>query len=224
LNDENRGSIILLSGGLDSAVGLGAAVRNGQVLLALSFDYGQRAAAREIEAAARLAEYYAVPHRVIKLPFLGEITTGSLVNRAEPLPKVGASGLDDLDVTSKSAASVWVPNRNGLFINIAAAFAESLGAGWIVAGFNAEEAATFPDNSRTFVEAVNRCLDFSTLTGVKLTSLTMEMDKVEIVRYGRLLGVPLDYVWSCYEGGEKPCGECESCLRLARALKEAGKG
>lgn len=220
---KNRGSIVLLSGGLDSAVALGAAVRNGPVLLALTFSYGQRAAAREIEAAARLASFYEVPHRVVELPFLGEITKNALVNQEMDLPDLGPAGLDDSRSLEASAASVWVPNRNGLFVNIAAAFAEALGAENIVAGFNAEEAVTFPDNSREFIEAANDCFRLSTRTGTKLVSFTMEMNKAEIVALGRSLGVPLEYVWSCYDGGSEPCGVCESCRRLKRALEATKK-
>jgi len=209
-------SVALLSGGLDSTVSLAQALREGEVLLALTFDYGQKAARREIAAAARLAAHFGVPHRVLELPFLAEVTGTALVRGQVPEP--AREALDDPVLARATAAAVWVPNRNGLFLNIAACFAESLGAGRIITGFNREEAATFPDNSPGYVAAANAAFAFSTANGVKVLSYTQRLAKPEIVQLGRRLGVPLQWVWSCYHGGETPCGRCESCLRLQRAL------
>ena len=176
-------------------------------MLALTFDYGQRAARREITASRAIAKSLRAPHRAIRLPWLGEVTGTALVNRKRALPRA----IDG----HRSAAAVWVPNRNGVFLNVCAAFAESLGAKWIVTGFNAEEAATFPDNSEAFVRAANHAFSFSTANGVKVVSYTARLDKAAIVRLGQKHGVPLEKTWSCYEGGRHPCGNCESCLRRA---------
>jgi len=213
-------SIILLSGGLDSAVCLAKAVDETVPVLCLTFDYGQRAAQREISAAGSLALHYGVRHRVIELPFLAEITKTSLVNREEDVPRLNREQLDDREGTTlATAAKVWVPNRNGLFINLAASFAESLDCQVIVTGFNREEAGTFPDNSPEFVKAVNSSLSYSTRQGVKVLSYTQDLDKFEIVRLGQQLGMPFDLIWSCYHGNHEMCGTCESCQRLARALE-----
>jgi len=209
-------SVALLSGGLDSTVSLAQARREGEVVLALTFDYGQQAARREGEASARLAGHFGVPHRVLELPFLAGITGTALVRGEVPEPD--REDLDDPKRARATAAAVWVPNRNGLFVNIAACFAESLGAGWIITGFNREEAATFPDNTPEFVAAANAALAFSTANGVRVVSYTQRLSKAEIVQLGRRLGVPLEWVWSCYRGGPAPCGRCESCRRLQRAL------
>jgi len=213
-------SVALLSGGLDSAVSLAQGLRETEVALALTFDYGQKAATRECEAAGRLCGHWGIEHRVLELPFLAGITATGLVGGEvpEPLPE----RLDDPDAARVTAAQVWVPNRNGLFINIAACFAESLGAGLIITGFNREEGATFPDNSAPFVLAVNEALAYSCATLVRVVSYTQRLDKVEIVQLGRRLGVPLSWIWSCYRGGEQPCGRCESCLRHRRAFQGAG--
>lgn len=200
----------MLSGGLDSAVSLAAAARKHRIRLALTFDYGQRAAKREIAAARSLSSWLRIPHRTMKLPWLGEITGTALVDRKRKLPR----SIDGF----RSAAAVWVPNRNGVFLNVCAAFAESLGAKWVVTGFNAEEAATFPDNSEAFVRAANRAFSFSTANGVRVVSYVARLEKPAIVRLGLRLGVPLPKLWSCYEGGRKPCGTCESCLRREAAL------
>jgi len=214
-------SVVLLSGGLDSTVSLAHALRESEVKLCLTFDYGQRAAQKEIEAAAALAAHYHLRHRVIELPFLREVTGTALVNNETDLPEPGISELDDPVASSATAAQVWVPNRNGLFVNIAAAFAESCSAGLVVTGFNREEAVTFPDNSAGFVESVNSALAYSTLNKVKVVSYTQRLSKVDIIRLGMKLKVPYQYVWSCYRGGEKMCGRCESCMRFKRAAGEA---
>ncbi|MBE0466956.1 MAG: 7-cyano-7-deazaguanine synthase, partial [Candidatus Desulforudis sp.] len=130
-----------------------------------------------------------------------------------------ARDLDDTEWCADSARRVWVPNRNGLLINVAACFAEALGCSRIVVGFNREEARTFPDNSRHFVDAVNHSLTYSTLTEVRVVCYTQFLDKAEIVSLGRRLGVPWSLVWSCYRDGEQACGKCESCRRLERAGK-----
>ncbi len=202
--------VAILSGGLDSTVSLVAALRRMDVALALTFDYGQRAARREREAASRIARLCRVPHRVVPIPWLAPLTRTALVNRKARLPRGGMS--------ERSARAVWVPNRNGVFIEVAAAHAESLGARRLVTGFNREEAATFPDNSAAYVRAVNRALSYSTANGVRVVSFTAGLDKRAIVRLGRRLGAPLDLIWPCYEGGRRWCGRCESCRRCLEAL------
>lgn len=210
-------SVVLLSGGLDSAVCLAHGVRDGAVVLCLTFDYGQQAAKREIEAAAALSGYYGVSHRVIALPFLVQITKSALVTGAD-LPEPEIDALDDPAQAAAAALRVWVPNRNGIFLNVAAAFAEYLGADTVVAGFNREEAATFPDNSEGFIAAATAALGYSTLNRVRVVSYTQHLDKSEIVELGKRLGVPFELIWSCYRGGAEMCRRCESCLRFLRAL------
>lgn len=212
-------SIVLLSGGLDSAVSLGQALREGEVKLCLTFDYGQRAHLQEVRSATEISGHYRLKHKVIILPFLRDITGTSLVNTGVCIPEPNVDELDQEETMLANARLVWVPNRNGLFINIAAAFAESMGCTKIVAGFNAEEAKSFPDNSREFITASNQALSFSTLNRVRVISYTQMLNKAEIVRLGRTLGTPFKYLWPCYYGGEKICGLCESCMRYLRALK-----
>jgi 7-cyano-7-deazaguanine synthase len=202
-------AVALLSGGLDSTVAF--ALRARQTVLALTVDYGQRSARREIAAARRTAARYRVPHRVLRLPWLGG---GALVDRSRRLP---SPDLERPAETRASAAAVWVPNRNGVFIAAAAALAERMGASRVVVGFNREEAATFPDNSAAFLAASNRALDFSTQRRVRVESPTLRWDKARIVREARRREIPLDSLWPCYEGGRTWCRRCESCLRSLRA-------
>lgn len=210
--------VILLSGGLDSAVCLAFAVREVEVALCLTADYGQMAAGREIAAARALAAHYGQPHRVVRLPFVGALARASVLGKS-PLEDLTDSDLGDPQKMETAARAAWVPNRNGVLVNVAAAYAEAAGADRVIAGLNREDGAHFPDNSPEFVEGVNNCFRYSTANGVRLVSYTLHLDKVEIVQLGRRLGVPLDLVWSCYRGGAKPCGACASCLRLRRALE-----
>ncbi|MGI6493123.1 MAG: 7-cyano-7-deazaguanine synthase QueC [Pelotomaculum sp.] len=215
-------SVVLLSGGLDSTVSLAHALKASEVELCLTFDYGQRSAAQEKKAAAALAQYYRLEHRIIELPFLREITSTSLIDLNTALPEPEAAGLDDFTAASFNAAAVWVPNRNGIFINIAAAYAESRQCELVITGFNREEAVAFPDNSLEFVTAASNALNFSTLNKVKVISYTQHLNKLEIMNLGIKLGVPFEYIWSCYKGTEKMCGKCESCLRFKRAAEHVG--
>jgi len=211
-SSPNVNAVVLLSGGLDSALNLALACRYRAPVLALTFDYGQRAARAEVRAARRLCRHYAAEHRVVKLGWLRELAPAAIVDAAAPLPAREAD-----------VSAVWVPNRNGVFVAVGAAFAEGYGAAVVVAGFNAEEAVRFPDNSAAFVAAANRALRYSTAGRVKLTSYTAKMDKAEIVAHGSRIGLPWEYLFPCYGEGPTPCGECSSCRRTARALRRAGR-
>ena len=214
-------SILVLSGGLDSTVAAHIAYQETTPVLALTFDYGQRAAEREKSVAATTARRLGVSHRTIALPWLAELTSTGLVNKSKKLPELKEKDLDDPVKGRKTAAAVWVPNRNGLFLNIAASFAESLGAELLVTGFNAEEGVTFPDNSAGFVRSADDFFWFSTLKKIRVVSYTLNWNKPEIARRARGFGLTEADVWSCYEAGPSPCGTCESCLRLVRAFREA---
>ena len=213
-------SILILSGGLDSTVSAWIAREQTKPLLALTFDYSQRAVQREIESAAATCQILGVRHEIVPLPWLAAITPTALVNREAELPALKESELDSVK-TQATARAVWVPNRNGVFLNVGAAYAESLGADLLVTGFNAEEATTFPDNSAPFVRAADEFFWYSTLTKVKVTSFTQGMTKREIAAKARELGVDLGKVWFCYEGEERPCRKCESCARFDRAVHHA---
>lgn len=216
-------SIVLLSSGLDSAVAFKIAYDEMGVALALTFDYGQRAATKEIERARAICERFHVKHEVIKTPWLKAITATALVNKSAAVPSPTESELDDIKGKAlETAHQVWVPNRNGAFINIAACYADALKYDCIVCGFNAEEGATFPDNTPEFVEAISRSLKYSTENHAKVIAPVINLNKEQIIRKGAEIDAPLDLSWSCYFAKDKPCGECESCKRRARAFKRAG--
>ena len=208
-------SVVLLSSGLDSTVNLFEAHRAGQVLLALTFSYGQRAAPAEIRSSQKLCHLLGVPHKAVELPWFRDFTKTSLVNREIDVPS--NVRIHDLEESHVSAKKVWVPNRNGIFLNIGAGFAEGLGADVVVTGFNAEEAATFPDNTPEFLSALDRSFAYSTASGVRMQCWTTALQKADIVRRGAELKVPFNLMWPCYHGGDEWCRVCESCLRFLRA-------
>lgn len=207
-------SLILLSGGLDSLVSLGLKKDELNVELALTFDYGQKSAKEEIEASKKICDYYGIEHKVIKLDWLKDITKTSLVSE-DSVP----TG-EELRDSKESAKSVWVPNRNGLFLNIAGCFADSYNYDYILIGANKEEAQTFSDNRQEFIDSVNEEFKFSTQKSLppKVVAPLINNDKNDIVMLALKSHVPLELTRSCYQGGEKHCGICESCVRLKNAL------
>ena len=214
-------SVVLLSGGLDSAVNLYAAAHETLVSLAITFDYGQKAAKKEIEASKKLCAALKIEHLVIDLPWFRGLGSSALNQDARAIPTGAKVSIDDLNVSHATAKAVWVPNRNGLFLNIAACYAESRQADILVPGFNREEAATFPDNSLDFMRAIRKAFTYSTANKIDVQCYTINMAKPEIVDLGRKLKVPFESIWPCYFDYEKWCGECESCQRSKRAFKIA---
>ncbi|MBE8163126.1 MAG: 7-cyano-7-deazaguanine synthase QueC [Bdellovibrionaceae bacterium] len=210
-------ALILLSGGLDSSVNLYTACAEGKKVLALSFDYGQKAASNELKAAAKLCKLLSCKHKIHKLDFFKSWTKTSLINPKKDIPT--NIKLNSKKETKNSAKQVWVPNRNGVFLNIAASFAESLDIPVVYAGFNKEEAETFLDNSKDYVKAVNKALSFSTLNKVKIKSYTQNLNKNQIYKKALNLNIPIAKLWSCYFNGKTPCKECESCQRFFKAHK-----
>lgn len=206
MNARKR-AVAVVSGGLDSVVSLALALDSREVRLVLFFDYGQRARDSERASTLSVASYYGLPLREVQLPWLEALA---------PVGMRATTAADDAGLITLD--DVWVPNRNGVFINVAAAFAESYGCESVITGFNRDEAEEFPDNSRDFVERASRALALSTRGGVAVESFTIDMGKREILLEGMEAGAPLSVIWSCYRSGERMCGSCASCRRLKLAL------
>lgn len=213
MSEPSRRAVALLSGGLDSGVAAGLfRAAGGELVQAVYVDYGQRAAEPEALASQRLAQRWSVPWRRVAMPWLAEVgrlAGSALLDSTAELP----TGTAERPGDAASAARVWVPARNAVFVAVAAAFAEALGADLVLAGFNREEAATFPDNSAEFVAAGTAFLRLGTKSQVAVASPTLAMDKRQIVAAARSLGLAANDFWSCYTAGPSPCGVCESCLR-----------
>lgn len=216
---DSQKALILLSGGLDSAYNLAAASREYQSLLVVFVNYGQAAYVSERRAVKALSEHYQAKVLEIELPWLGQLRKNSLTDSNQEIPEIGANELDDMARATETMKLVWVPNRNGVLVNAAAAVAEARRIGKVFVGFNREEAATFPDNSADFLVQMNRSLDFSTRNSVCVGSYSIDLDKTEIVKRAKEIEMPLELIWSCYHSGDSPCGRCEPCQRLKRALE-----
>lgn len=203
-------SIILLSGGLDSLVSLSLGMQKYGISLALTFDYGQKALEQEVSTSKNICDYYKIEHKVIKLDWLKNVTHTALVEDKE-LP-------EGIDNPEDSAKNVWVPNRNGLFLNIAGSFADGNDYDYIIIGANKEEGQTFPDNTQEFIDRINAEFEFSTQKHPKVVAPLINYDKNDIVKQAIEHNIPLEFVRSCYSNGKKHCGKCESCTRLKNAL------
>jgi 7-cyano-7-deazaguanine synthase len=212
--------IVLLSGGLDSVVNLKCAVDSGKVERALTFDYGQAASANERHAAAECAKHLGVRHEVVDLAWYAGLLPEAMSGTGE----AALRDPPDLGDRPSMLNEAWVPNRNGVFVNIGAAFAEASGSDAVVIGLNREEARVFPDNSEAFMKSATGALKVSTLSGVEVVSFTATLSKREIVDLGIDNASPLDLVYSCYRASpdQRMCGRCQSCLRLKAAFEGRG--
>ncbi|MBQ7287555.1 MAG: 7-cyano-7-deazaguanine synthase QueC [Candidatus Gastranaerophilales bacterium] len=209
----NKKAIILLSGGLDSLVALDIISKECDVVKSLTFDYGQKSAQEEILAAKKIAKEYNIDNEVIELQFLKEITNNALTNEAN-------QNFGELK-------SVWVPNRNGLFLNIAACYCDSKDIDFIAFGANKEESGSFSDNRNEYVELTNSSFEYSTLKKPIVIAPCSNMNKIDLVNYMIDNNIDFDLIKSCYrnekETNKKHCGECMSCKLLYNAILNSKK-
>lgn len=211
-------AVVLLSGGLDSAVTLYIAKNMGFKAHALSFDYSQRHR-REIASARKIANKAGVPISIMKIEFPWK--NSALLNKAIDVPKNRA-----IANISKSIPSTYVPARNIIFLSIAAGFAESLKAQAIFIGANAIDFSGYPDCRPEFFESMNKTIGTGTKFGgehnIKIVTPLLKKNKADIVKIGNRLKVPFKLTWSCYEGGKYPCLKCDSCILRKKGFNEAG--
>ncbi len=220
-----KSAVLLLSSGLDSAANLALAPRFGiEIKLTLTVDYGQRGAVKEMEQARKLASYFEIEHVEFNLSsFLDLVDAKSALFKGQDSKLPSPLDLDSEIETAESAKVVWVPNRNGVLLSLAAALAESRSLDAVAVGFNKEEAKTFSDNTIDFMNAMSAALRYSTANKIEVVSVTSELTKEQIVERLSHAKFPFDLIWSCYRAPQTSlgahCGECESCLRLERALR-----
>jgi 7-cyano-7-deazaguanine synthase len=214
-------AVILLSGGMDSATAMAVARSNGHELYALSFDYGQRHK-KEVACARELAKFFkAKEHKVLKIE-LGKLGGSALTDAAIAVPDADGGWTGD-----KPIPATYVPARNLVLLSMAAAYAETVGAGAIFIGANAIDYSGYPDCRPEFLRAFEIAARLGTKCGVSGRPLRIEapllhLSKAQIVRLGASLLVPFGMTWSCYRGGKAPCGKCGSCQLRAKGFAEAG--
>ena len=212
-------AIAVFSGGLDCTVAASVYAKDYEIH-AITFNYGQKAFEHELKSSQIICEKMGFTHHVINLDWLSEISTSSL-NTAEEIPEVAIDDLDDEKKSSESASSVWVPARNTVFTSIAASYAESIGAEIIIVGWDKEEANTFPDNSKEYMEKFNELFEVGSPIDIEIKAPVIDLDKDEIVKLGSEVNAPMELSYSCYKGTDTHCGVCESCMRRKRGFKKA---
>jgi 7-cyano-7-deazaguanine synthase len=216
----NTKAIAVLSGGLDSTVAT-AYYNDKYNIHAITFDYGQRSADMEIRSSNAICKELGLEQTIIELPWLKNLGKSALTTDEE-VPELKFDQLDVKEIVDETARKVWVPGRNIVFTSIATSYAEALGAAKIIVGWDLEEANTFPDNSKKFLNSFNHVLEVGSLYDIKIEAPLINMIKMDIVKLGININAPLDLTYSCYMGGSIHCGTCESCIRRRRAFNLAG--
>jgi 7-cyano-7-deazaguanine synthase len=212
-------AVVLLSGGLDSATTAAIAIEAGYDVIALSFRYGQRHE-RELDAAKKIAQALNIQQHYFIDVRLSDWGGSSLTDTAMEIPHQG--------VQADVIPSTYVPGRNTVFIAIALSLAEAKGASAIYLGINAVDYSGYPDCRPEYLKAYQQLANLASKTAIEgntiqLVAPLVQDTKVDIVKRALDLGVPIAETWSCYQGGEKPCGVCDSCRIRDRALIAAGR-
>lgn len=217
-------ALVLFSGGLDSTTCLALAIEKygAENVLALSVSYGQKHT-KEIEAAKQVAAYYGVKLQTLDLAQIFADSDCSLLKGSSTeIPK--ESYAEQLAETNGKPVSTYVPFRNGLFLSSAASIALSHGCEVIYYGAHSDDAAgnAYPDCSTDFNDAINAAIFIGSGNQLRVEAPFVSKTKADVVAEGLRLHAPYHLTWSCYEGGEKPCGLCGTCRDRAAAFAANG--
>ena len=208
--DRSMSIVVLLSGGMDSTVLTHFLKANGDELHAISFDYGSKHNDKELGMAIYQAKFMGIDHKIAKLSFIQDFFISDLLKTGGDIPEGHYT-----DAVMKKTV---VPFRNGIMLSIAAGYAESVGAEAIAIASHAGDHPIYPDCRPCFNEAMRRAIGVGTDSEVKLLAPFANKTKREIAIIGKELGVDFDMTWSCYKGGDKPCGRCGTCVERIEAL------
>ncbi len=217
-------ALVLSSGGIDSTTCLALAVKEygAENVLALAISYGQKHT-RELDAARDVATYYSVTFQTLDLALLFEGSNCALLaNSTNDIPK--ESYADQLKKTDGSPVATYVPFRNGLFLSAAASIALSHDCDVIYYGAHSDDAAgnAYPDCSADFNDAMGRAITLGSGGKLRIIAPFVTATKADVVHLGLSLNAPYHLTWSCYEGGDKPCGVCGTCRDRAAAFAANG--
>lgn len=204
-------TVCILSGGMDSTV-LACVLREHSTLYLLSFDYGQKHK-KELGRAANIARYLNADHRIIDLTPVTQLLKSALTD--DTAVPHGHYAHESMKVTV-------VPHRNMLMLTLAAAYADKVGAEQVAYAAHGGDHAIYPDCRPEFVEALQKAWDKSHYQAPRLIAPFIHKTKAEIVTLGAKRGVPFKDTWSCYEGGDKHCGKCGTCVERKEAFFLAG--
>ncbi|WP_457679585.1 7-cyano-7-deazaguanine synthase QueC [Thermovibrio sp.] len=216
-------AVVIFSGGLDSTTALYWAKRRFEEVYAITFYYGQRHSL-EVEMAKIAARNAGVKEHLIYEIDLAKIGASALTDKSIEVPR--PKSLEE--IKERGIPITYVPFRNGIFISVAAAYAESKETTNLVGGWNAIDYSGYPDCRPEFLKAMEEALNLGTKLGAegkrwKIHAPLINLTKGEIIRLGLELGADYSYSISCYRGGEVPCGECDSCLLRAKGWAEVGE-
>lgn len=217
-------ALVLFSGGIDSTTCLGIAVDKygKENVTALSISYGQKHT-KEINAAKAVADYYGVELISLDLSEMFKYSDCSLLSHSDKaIPK--ESYAEQIKKTEGSPVSTYVPFRNGLFLSSAASIALSKKCSIIFYGAHADDSAgnAYPDCSSVFNSAMNTAIYEGSGHQLKIEAPFVNCTKSDVVKKGIVLNVPYELTWSCYEGGDKPCGVCGTCIDRKAAFEKNG--
>lgn len=213
-------SIVLFSGGLDSTTAIYWALERYEKVFALTFDYGQRNRI-ELDMAGKVAQKLSVPQKILRVN-LKQIGGSSLTDTKLSLPQY-----ERMEEIEEGLPSTYVPFRNGIFLALAAAWAEVVGIKEIVCGFNVIDSPNYPDTRKQFVQAMQEAINLGTKASlspekIQIIAPFLKMKKSDIIKEGLSLNVDYSFAISCYCGEEIPCQKCSSCVLRQKAWEEVG--
>ena len=217
-------ALVLVSGGVDSTTCLGMAVKEygHENVVGLSIFYGQRHD-KEIKAADAVCDFYKVEHITLDLSTMFQFSDCTLLQHSDgEIPE--ESYAEQLSKTDGKPVSTYVPFRNGLFLSSASAIALSKGCSKIFYGAHSDDAAgnAYPDCSEAFNKAMNTAVYEGSGKQLEIVAPFISLNKSQVVKKGLEIGVPYELTWSCYEGHEKACGKCGTCIDRKAAFELNG--
>ncbi len=222
--DTSEKALVLCSGGADSSTLLAKAVADhgADNVFALAVSYGQKHS-RELRSARAIADHYGVELRLLDVGAIFADSTCSLLAHSDAAVPQGTYDEQQRE-SDGGPVSTYVPFRNGLFLSCAASMALSLECSVLYYGAHHDDVAgeAYPDCSLAFVEAMDRAIRLGTADELRVEAPFVSWSKADIVALGLSLGVPYELTWSCYEGGDAPCGTCATCLDRAAAFAANG--
>jgi len=221
---KNYKAVVLLSGGIDSTTCLALAIEKygSDNVLALSVSYGQKHT-KELTSASNVARYYGVMHISESLAEVFKFSDCTLlIGRDDIEHKSYANQLNDIG--GEGTVATYVPFRNGLMLSYATAVAISFGASAVYYGAHADDAAgrAYPDCTPEFQKAMNDAIYEGSGRVLSMVAPLISMNKASVVKTGLTLGAPYHLTWSCYEGKEKQCGTCGTCIDRNAAFAANG--